>query len=80
LSGGEYQHRDELEDSTVLMDRASELNTSFTGRSFVYKTCNGNFAGFSTVTGTAEGELTFTQDEGNDLGLEVLLYSLPLAS
>jgi hypothetical protein len=64
----------------VLVDRARlEFETSFTGRDLLFtRLATGNFAGFTTVTGTAEGELAFTQDEGNDLGLEVLLYALPI--
>jgi hypothetical protein len=77
---GENVAGEDLDDSTVLVDRARlELNTSFTGRDLLFtRLATGNFAGFATVTGTAEGELAFTQDEGNDLGLEVLLYSLPI--
>ena len=56
-----------------------EFATSFTGRdTLLTRLATGNFAGFSSVTGTAEGELGFTQDEGNAIGLEVLLYSLPI--
>ena len=77
---GENVAGEDLDDSTVLVDRARlELETSFTGRDLLFtRLATGNFAGFATVTGTAEGELAFTQDEGNDLGLEVLLYSLPI--
>lgn len=78
---GENADGDELEDSTVLIDRARlELETSFTGRDLLFtRLATGNFAGFTTLTGTGEGELAFTQDEGNDIGLEVLLYSFPLS-
>ncbi len=78
---GENAAGEDLDDSTVLVDRARlEFETSFTGRDLLFtRLATGNFAGFSTVTGTAEGELAFTQDEGNDLGLEVLLYSLPIS-
>jgi len=77
---GENIAGEDLEDSTVLVDRARlEFETSFTGRDLLFtRLATGNFAGFTTVTGTAEGELAFTQDEGNDLGLEVLLYALPI--
>lgn len=78
---GENADGDELEDSTVLIDRARlELETSFTGRDLLFtRLATGNFAGFTTLTGTGEGELAFTQDEDNDIGLEVLLYSFPLS-
>ena len=33
---------------------------------------------FSGETGTFEGEISFAQPEGNDVGLEVLLYEFPL--
>jgi len=77
---GENIAGEDLEDSTVLVDRVRlEFETSFTGRDLLFtRLATGNFAGFTTVTGTAEGELAFTQDEGNDLGLEVLLYALPI--
>jgi hypothetical protein len=77
---GENIAGEDLEDSTVLVDRARlEFETSFTGRDLLFtRLATGNFAGFTTVTGTAEGELAFTQDEDNDLGLEVLLYALPI--
>lgn len=77
---GENADGDELDDSTVLVDRARlELSTSFTGEDLLFtRLATGNFAGFTDVTGTAEGELAFTQDESNDLGVEVLLYFFPL--
>ena len=77
---GENADGDDVDDSTVLVDRARlEFNTSFTGEDLLFtRLATGNFAGFSTVTGTPEGELAFTQDEDNDIGLEVLLYSFPL--
>jgi len=47
----------------------------FTGSDLLFtRLATGNFAGFSSLAG---GELAFTQDEGNDLGVEVL-YSFPL--
>jgi len=81
IVSGDDVEGNELDNSTVFVNRARlELNTSFTGRDLLFtRLATGNFAGFSTVTGTGEGELAFTQDEDNDLGLEVLLYSFPLA-
>ncbi|WP_250125471.1 iron uptake porin [Chroococcidiopsis sp. CCMEE 29] len=80
IVSGDDVEGNELDNSTVFVNRARlELNTSFTGRDLLFtRLATGNFAGFSTVTGTGEGELAFTQDEDNDLGLEVLLYSFPL--
>ena len=51
---GENADGDELEDSTVLIDRARlELETSFTGRDLLFtRLATGNFAGFTTLTGT----------------------------
>jgi hypothetical protein len=71
---------EDLDDSTVLVDRARLVfDTSFTGQDQLFiRLATGNFAGFSTVTGTAEGELAFTQDEGNDLRAETVEYSFPL--
>ena len=80
IVAGQNADGDDLDDSTVLVDRARlEFNTSFTGEDLLFtRLATGNFAGFSTVTGTSEGELAFTQDESNDIGLEVLLYAFPL--
>ena len=80
IVAGQNADGDDLDDSTVLVDRARlEFNTSFTGEDLLFtRLATGNFAGFSTVTGTSEGELAFTQDENNDIGLEVLLYAFPL--
>lgn len=80
IVAGQSADGDDLDDSTVLVDRARlEFNTSFTGEDLLFtRLATGNFAGFSTVTGTSEGELAFTQDENNDIGLEVLLYAFPL--
>ena len=77
---GDNAEGNSLDDSTVLIDRVRlELNTSFTGSDLLFtRLATGNFSGFSTVTGTPEGELAFTQDEGNSVGLEVLFYSFPL--
>jgi hypothetical protein len=68
---------EDLDDSTVLVDRVRlNFESSFTGRDALeIELETGNFAGFSTVTGTAEGELGFTVDEGNDLALGALLYA-----
>ncbi len=77
---GDNVDGNDLDTSTVLVDRTRlEFVTSFTGKdTLLTRLSTGNFAGFSSVTGTAEGELSFTQDEGNAIGLEVLLYSLPI--
>jgi hypothetical protein len=66
---------EDLDDSTVLVDRARLVfDTSFTGQDQLFiRLATGNFAGFSTVTGTAEGELAFTQDE-------VMIFVLKLLS
>lgn len=71
---------EDLNDSTVLVDRARLVfDTSFTGQDQLFiRLATGNFAGFSTVTGTSEGELAFTQDEGNDLRAETVEYNFPL--
>ncbi len=79
ITGDDIDGND-LDTSAVLVDRVRlEFATSFTGRdTLLTRLATGNFAGISSVTGTAEGELSFTQDEGNAIGLEVLLYSLPI--
>jgi hypothetical protein len=71
---------EDLDDSTVLVDRVRlNFESSFTGRDALeIELETGNFAGFGTVTGTAEGELAFTADEGNDLFVEALLYAFTI--
>ena len=70
----------DLDTSTILGQRTRlEFDTSFTGRDLLAtQLATGNFPGFSSLTGTAEGELGFTQDDNNEVGLEVLLYSFPI--
>ena len=77
---GDNAQGNKLDSSTVLVDRVRlELVTSFTGSDLLFaRLATGNFSGLSTVTGTPEGELAFTQDEGNNVGLEVLSYNFPL--
>lgn len=71
---------EDLDDSTVLVDRVRlNFESSFTGRDALeIELETGNFAGFGTVTGTAEGELAFTADAGNDLFVEALLYAFTI--
>ncbi|AFZ31074.1 cyanobacterial porin [Gloeocapsa sp. PCC 7428] len=79
ISGQDAEGND-LDESVILGQRTRlEFNTSFTGNDQLYTLIStGNFPGFSDVTGITEGELGFTQDEANDVGLESLLYSFPL--
>ncbi|MES1023964.1 iron uptake porin [Gloeocapsa sp. BRSZ] len=79
ISGQDAEGND-LDESVILGQRTRlEFNTSFTGSDQLYTLIStGNFPGFSDVTGITEGELGFTQDEANDVGLESLLYSFPL--
>lgn len=79
ISGQDVDGND-LDESIILGQRTRlELNTSFTGRDQLYTLIStGNFPGFSDVTGITEGELSFTQDEANDIGLETLFYSFPI--
>jgi len=80
IISGQNTDGNDLDDSTILGHRTRlEFNTSFTGNDQLYTLIStGNFPGFSDVTGITEGELSFTQDEANDIGLESLLYSFPL--
>lgn len=66
--------------STILGQRTRlEFITSFTGRDeLLTRLSTGNFPGFSALTGTTEGELGFTQDDNNSIGLEVLEYVFPI--
>lgn len=71
---------EDLDDSTVLADRVRlNFESSFTGRDALeIELETGNFPGFGTVTGTAEGELAYAVDEGNDLFVEALLYAFTI--
>lgn len=53
--------------------------TSFNGQDLLFfRLATGNIPDFSDFTGTFQGNLAFSQDDDNDLALEVLLYELPL--
>ncbi|OKH27747.1 hypothetical protein NIES1031_07470 [Chroogloeocystis siderophila 5.2 s.c.1] len=80
IISGQDADGNDLDESVILGQRTRlEFNTSFTGSDQLYTLIStGNFPGFSDVTGITEGELAFTQDEANNVGLESLLYSFPL--
>ncbi|PSP35154.1 MAG: hypothetical protein BRC57_08740 [Cyanobacteria bacterium QS_8_48_54] len=87
LAGEDVDEGEELDEVPVLGHRTRlELETSFTGEDLLFTRLSaGNFPQFGGVTGTpqgeiafAEGQVTFAQGEGNDIGLEVLLYSFPI--
>lgn len=85
IFSGDTADGGEIEDNTIFTDRVRlEFNTSFTGRDLLYTLISaGNFRGYSGITGTNEGELSFerAQDEeqpDNDVGLETLEYTFPL--
>jgi hypothetical protein len=80
IISGQDADGNDLDESVILGQRTRlEFNTSFTGNDQLYTLIStGNFPGFSDVTGITEGELAFTQDEANNVGLESLLYSFPL--
>ncbi|NES21389.1 MAG: iron uptake porin [Symploca sp. SIO3E6] len=77
---GDDANSNEIDEVPVLADRVRlEFNTSFTGDDLLFTRLSaGNFPEFSSVTGTSEGEISFAQPEGNDVGLEVLYYSFPI--
>jgi hypothetical protein len=65
--------------NTIFSDRVRlELSTSFTGRDLLFtRLATGNTP--PLLQGAPlEGGLSFEQDEGNDLGLEVLYYQFPI--
>ncbi len=65
--------------NTIFSDRVRlELSTSFTGRDLLFtRLATGNTP--PLLQGVPlEGGLSFEQDEGNDLGLEVLYYQFPI--
>jgi Carbohydrate-selective porin, OprB family/S-layer homology domain len=66
--------------STVLGDRVRlELNTSFSGKDVLLtRLSTGNFPSLTEDTGF-QGDLSFNQPEANDLQLEVLHYTFPVA-
>ena len=70
----------DIDSNATLGDRVRlELETSFTGEDLLYlRLATGNIVGFGGVAGTPQADLAFDQDEGNDVGVEVLLYSFPL--
>lgn len=80
IISGQNADGEDLDNSTILGHRTRlEFNTSFTGNDQLYTLIStGNFPGFSSVTGITEGELGFTQDQANDIGLESLVYSFPV--
>ena len=56
-----------------------ELETSFTGEDLLFTRISaGNMPEFSEQTGTFEGEISFAEPGGNDVGLEVLFYEFPV--
>jgi Carbohydrate-selective porin, OprB family/S-layer homology domain len=57
-----------------------ELNTSFTGEDLLFtRLATGNIADLSEEAGTFEGSLEFSQPDDNDVAVEVLNYSFPIA-
>jgi hypothetical protein len=57
-----------------------ELNTSFTGEDLLYtRLATGNIADLSEEAGTFEASLAFSQPDDNNLAVEVLYYSFPIA-
>jgi hypothetical protein len=85
IFSGDTANGGEIEDNTIFTDRVRlEFNTSFTGKDLLYTLISaGNFRGYSDITGTNEGELSFErgQEEAqpdNDVGLETLTYTFPL--
>jgi hypothetical protein len=64
----------------VLGDRVRlELETSLTGKDTLFTRLSaGNFPSFSGETGTFQGDLGFSQEDDNDLALEVLFYNFPV--
>jgi hypothetical protein len=68
-------------DSEVVFGNRSRLafNTSFTGKDLLLTQFTaGNFPSFSSVTGTAEGDLGLIADNDNNLKLLVAFYSFPI--
>ena len=80
FSGETNNGADDIDTNATLGDRVRlELETSFTGEDLLYiRLATGNIVGFGGVAGTAQADLAFDQDEGNDVGVEVLLYNFPL--
>ncbi|MGB5969090.1 MAG: iron uptake porin, partial [Spirulinaceae cyanobacterium] len=70
----------EANEATVFGHRTRlELETSFTGEDLLFtRLATGTFPEFAQVTGTSEGDVSFAQDEGSDVAVEVLKYSFPV--
>jgi len=82
LSGviaGEEVNGEDIDRNAVFGDRVRlELETSFTGEDLLYtRLATGNAANLLQES-TPQGSLGFEQDEGHQIGLEVLLYQFPL--
>jgi len=82
LSGviaGEEVNGEDIDRNAVFGDRVRlELETSFTGEDLLYtRLATGNAANLLQES-TPQGALGFEQDEGHQIGLEVLLYQFPL--
>ncbi|MGK7960482.1 iron uptake porin [Crocosphaera sp.] len=57
-----------------------ELNTTFDGNDLLYtRLATGTVPAYSDITGTFEGELGFSQPDGSDLAIELIIYEFDLA-
>ena len=81
LTGETNSGRDDIDTVPTLGNKVElELETSFTGEDALSISLEtGNLEGFSGTAGTPQAELAFDEDEGNDLVLESLSYSFPIA-
>jgi hypothetical protein len=80
IVSGDRDDGEKASRNTVFGNRTRlEFNSSFNGKDKLFARLSaGNFPEFSEETGYPAGELSFAQPDGNDLGLEVLQYDLPI--
>ena len=81
VSGSTNDGKDDIDTVPVFGERVRlELETSFTGEDLLFtRLSTGNFPSFAeSVDGVVQGDLAFAEPAGNDVGLEVLLYALPI--
>ncbi|MEM1368955.1 MAG: iron uptake porin [Cyanobacteria bacterium P01_H01_bin.15] len=76
---GDDINGDDIDRNWIFSDRVRlEFNTSFTGKDLLFlRLATGNTPNLLQGT-TPEGALGYEQDEGNDIGVEVLEYSFPV--
>ncbi|WP_439952558.1 iron uptake porin [Aphanothece sacrum] len=81
VADGDMNGGEDVPRTTNLGYRARlELNTSFDGSDLLYtRLATGTVPTYSTITGTFQGDLGFSQPDDSNLAVEVLYYEFDLA-